>query len=75
MSHTETKTICLIRALLPAEGLSSDFDLFFLFHPTPHPLSFPFEMWILPLIGYAGVIVGFSFLTLAIGKELYHGPE
>lgn len=32
-------------------------------------------MWILPLIGYAGVIVGFSFLTLAIGKELYHGPE
>lgn len=25
-------------------------------------------MWILPLLGYLGVIVGFSFLTLAIGK-------
>lgn len=24
-------------------------------------------MWILPIVGYAGVIVGFSFLTLAIG--------
>ena len=24
-------------------------------------------MWILPLIGYLGLILGFSFLTLAIG--------
>lgn len=27
-----------------------------------------FIMWILPLVGYLGVIVGFAFLTLAIGK-------
>jgi hypothetical protein len=26
-------------------------------------------MWILPLVGYLGVIVGFTFLTLAIGKQ------
>jgi hypothetical protein len=25
-------------------------------------------MWILPLVGYVGVILGFCFLTLAIGK-------
>ena len=25
-------------------------------------------MWILPLVGYLGVLLGFSFLTLAIGK-------
>lgn len=25
-------------------------------------------MWILPLVGYLGSIVGFCFLTLAIGK-------
>jgi hypothetical protein len=25
-------------------------------------------MWILPLVGYVGVIFGFVFLTLAIGK-------
>lgn len=24
-------------------------------------------MWILPLVGYAGVLLGFGFLTLAIG--------
>lgn len=29
--------------------------------------NFHFIMWILPLVGYLGVIVGFSFLTLAIG--------
>jgi hypothetical protein len=27
-------------------------------------------MWILPLLGYVGVILGFGFLTLAIGT--YH---
>jgi len=26
-------------------------------------------MWILPLLGYAGVLLGFSFLTLAIGTS------
>jgi hypothetical protein len=26
-------------------------------------------MWILPLVGYTGVILGFCFLTLAIGKH------
>lgn len=25
-------------------------------------------MWILPLVGYLGMILGFGFLTLAIGK-------
>ena len=25
------------------------------------------EMWILPLVGYTGVLLGFGFLTLAIG--------
>lgn len=29
-------------------------------------------MWILPLLGYTGVIFGFSFLTLAIGNHLCH---
>lgn len=28
-----------------------------------------FIMWIFPLVGYLGVIVGFAFLTLAIGKS------
>ncbi|OJJ47428.1 hypothetical protein ASPZODRAFT_165586 [Penicilliopsis zonata CBS 506.65] len=32
-------------------------------------------MWILPLIGYLGVIVGFSFLTLAIASGLYYLSE
>jgi hypothetical protein len=27
-------------------------------------------MWILPLVGYAGVILGFCFLVLAIGKTM-----
>ena len=25
------------------------------------------DMWILPLVGYTGVLLGFGFLTLAIG--------
>ena len=33
-----------------------------------HKQSYPNEiMWILPLVGYVGVVVGFSFLTLSIG--------
>lgn len=27
-------------------------------------------MWILPLLGYLGALVGFCFLTLAIGTAL-----
>jgi len=34
---------------------------------TPHP-----AMWILPLVGYAGVLLGFGFLTLAIGMRSIH---
>lgn len=36
---------------------------------TPHP-----AMWILPLVGYAGVLLGFGFLTLAIGMRSIHPP-
>ncbi|GFF92020.1 DUF396-domain-containing protein [Aspergillus lentulus] len=32
-------------------------------------------MWILPLVGYLGVIVGFTFLTLAIASGLYYLSE
>ncbi|KAH7312547.1 DUF396 domain protein [Stachybotrys elegans] len=32
-------------------------------------------MWILPLIGYAGAIVGFCFLTLSIASGLYYLSE
>ncbi|KAJ5172285.1 hypothetical protein N7492_004878 [Penicillium capsulatum] len=32
-------------------------------------------MWILPLLGYVGVVVGFSFLTLAIASGLYYLSE
>ncbi|GKZ26688.1 erv26 super protein [Aspergillus brasiliensis] len=32
-------------------------------------------MWILPLVGYFGVIVGFAFLTLAIASGLYYLSE
>ncbi|KAL4783473.1 transmembrane adaptor Erv26 [Aspergillus varians] len=32
-------------------------------------------MWILPLVGYLGVIVGFCFLTLAIASGLYYLSE
>lgn len=32
-------------------------------------------MWILPLIGYAGAVVGFCFLTLAIASGLYYLSE
>ncbi len=27
-------------------------------------------MWILPLVGYMGMALGFGFLTLAIGKSV-----
>lgn len=33
------------------------------------------KMWILPLIGYLGTILGFSFLTLAIASGLYYLSE
>lgn len=29
------------------------------------------NMWILPALGYVGVILGFAFLTLAIGKLVH----
>ncbi|RCI10156.1 hypothetical protein L249_8598 [Ophiocordyceps polyrhachis-furcata BCC 54312] len=32
-------------------------------------------MWILPLVGYAGALVGFCFLTLAIASGLYYLSE
>ncbi|KAL1793371.1 hypothetical protein ACET3X_008353 [Alternaria dauci] len=32
-------------------------------------------MWILPLLGYVGVILGFAFLTLAIASGLYYLSE
>ncbi|EAS31785.3 uncharacterized protein CIMG_07264 [Coccidioides immitis RS] len=32
-------------------------------------------MWVLPLVGYLGVIVGFCFLTLAIASGLYYLSE
>ncbi|KAF8543561.1 transmembrane adaptor Erv26 [Trichophaea hybrida] len=32
-------------------------------------------MWVFPLIGYLGVILGFSFLTLAIASGLYYLSE
>ncbi|KAF2737882.1 DUF396-domain-containing protein [Polyplosphaeria fusca] len=32
-------------------------------------------MWVLPLIGYIGVILGFAFLTLAIASGLYYLSE
>ncbi|KAF2810380.1 DUF396-domain-containing protein [Mytilinidion resinicola] len=32
-------------------------------------------MWILPLVGYAGVVLGFAFLTLAIASGLYYLSE
>ena len=28
------------------------------------------DMWILPLVGYTGVLLGFGFLTLAIGTQV-----
>ncbi|KAH7150295.1 DUF396 domain protein [Dactylonectria estremocensis] len=32
-------------------------------------------MWILPLVGYAGTVIGFCFLTLAIASGLYYLSE
>lgn len=32
-------------------------------------------MWILPLVGYLGLALGFSFLTLAIASGLYYLSE
>lgn len=32
-------------------------------------------MWILPLIGYVGAIIGFCFLTMAIASGLYYLSE
>lgn len=32
-------------------------------------------MWILPLVGYAGVLLGLCFLTLAIASGLYYLSE
>lgn len=42
-----------------------DFQIF-------NPLNLPQEhrtMWILPLLGYVGIVLGFAFLTLAIGMQ------
>lgn len=33
------------------------------------------SMWILTLVGYAGAVVGFGFLTLAIASGLYYLSE
>ncbi|KFY12390.1 hypothetical protein V492_03906 [Pseudogymnoascus sp. VKM F-4246] len=33
------------------------------------------QFWILPLVGYLGMILGFSFLTLAIASGLYYLSE
>ena len=32
------------------------------------------SMWILPILGYVGVLLGFGFLTLAIGKSCQGRP-
>ena len=32
-------------------------------------------MWILPLVGYAGSVIGFCFLTMAIASGLYYLSE
>lgn len=32
-------------------------------------------MWILPLVGYAGAVLGFAFLTMAIASGLYYLSE
>lgn len=32
-------------------------------------------MWILPLIGYSGAVLGFCFLTLSIASGLYYLSE
>ncbi|MCJ1306494.1 erv26 super protein [Agyrium rufum] len=32
-------------------------------------------MWVLPLVGYTGVVLGFAFLTLAIASGLYYLSE
>ncbi|EFQ85416.1 hypothetical protein PTNB73_03236 [Pyrenophora teres f. teres] len=32
-------------------------------------------MWILPLLGYVGIVLGFAFLTLAIASGLYYLSE
>lgn len=32
-------------------------------------------MWILPLVGYLGLLLGFCFLTLAIASGLYYLSE
>ena len=32
-------------------------------------------MWIFPLVGYAGVVLGFGFLTLAIGTLRFPFPQ
>ncbi|KAF2647559.1 DUF396-domain-containing protein [Lophiostoma macrostomum CBS 122681] len=32
-------------------------------------------MWVLPLLGYVGVVLGFAFLTLAIASGLYYLSE
>jgi hypothetical protein len=32
-------------------------------------------MWILPLVGYVGTLLGFAFLTLAIASGLYYLSE
>jgi len=41
-------------------------------HSQPSLSQASITMWILPLLGYTGVIFGFSFLTLAIGNHLRH---
>lgn len=32
-------------------------------------------MWVLPLLGYIGLLLGFAFLTLAIASGLYYLSE
>ncbi|KAL9105902.1 MAG: hypothetical protein Q9227_009013 [Pyrenula ochraceoflavens] len=46
-----------------------------LLHPVPSPPLSAFPMIILPLLGYLGLLLGFSFLTLSIASGLYYLSE
>jgi hypothetical protein len=61
-THDEWLGPTFVRALDATFELTSSLTLQFL---KPKTL----KMWILPLLGYVGVILGFAFLTLAIGMS------
>ncbi|EGE77105.2 DUF396 domain-containing protein [Blastomyces dermatitidis ATCC 18188] len=67
--HKQRNDTSFVYTLISRASISSPYSK----HNIPYPPTA--AMWILPLVGYLGLIVGFAFLTLAIASGLYYLSE